>query len=62
MSPAVSVNKGCCNRQASSLYSPEGTQDGDKHAVHLQVNSLQLSPAMYPEGTQDGEKQEPGPR
>ena len=40
MSPAVSVNKGCCNRQASSLYSPEGTQDGDKQAVHLQVNSL----------------------
>ena len=39
MSPAVSVNKGCCNHQASSLYSPEGTQDGDKQAVHLQVNS-----------------------
>ena len=39
MSPAISVNKGCCNHQTISHYSPEGAQDGDKQAVHLQANS-----------------------
>ena len=66
MLPAISVNKGCCSHQATTVC-PDGEpwEKSGWRQMGCPVPSpepLQPTPELYPEGTQDGKEQDTRPR
>ena len=63
--PAISVNKGCCSRQAITLQShkgePWGHSDGNRMPV-IELSVTEPPPMVYLEETQDEQAQNARPR